>query len=368
MIIENILLYTFISISVIHIFYLLINWKFILSPETALVTKTDAVSVIICAKNEENTLPSLLKKLEIQNYSEYEIVLINDASTDKTLEIMETFATKNSNITVVDVVENQRFWRGKKFALTMGIKRAKHNHLLFTDADCKPISNNWINSMMSAYSDDKSIILGYGAYEKTKGLLNKIIRFETVLTASNYFSYAKLFTPYMGVGRNLSYKKNLFFDNNGFYGHMDLASGDDDLFINKNGTKKNTEIVFSSDSITISEAPNTWSSWFTQKRRHYTTSDHYSKKTKSLLGLQTLSHVLFFTFLIILLVLKINLVIVLSIFLIRMIIYTTTIGISSSKLNEKDLILFVPFLDILLIILQIVIFISNKIIFPKRWH
>ncbi|MCK5907125.1 MAG: glycosyl transferase family 2, partial [Flavobacteriales bacterium] len=141
-----------------------------------------------------------------------------------------------------------------------------------------------------------------------------------------------------------------------------------DLFINKNATKKNTEIVFSEESHTVSEAPKKWSEWFIQKRRHYSTSGLYSKKTKALLGLQGLSHLLFFVTLIVLLFLGTEPIIVLSVFAFRTILYTTTIGLSASKLKEKDLILFVPFLDIILISLQIGILISNKITYPKRWH
>ena len=368
MVIEEIILYFFYLVSAIHFSFLIVQWKFITTTETASENTTDAVSVITCAKNEEKSLPQLLYSLKKQKYKKFEIVLVNDSSTDNSLKIMEDFAYINSNVTVVNVFENERFWRGKKFALTMGIKKAKNNFLLFTDADCSLVSNNWISSVMKAYKPETEIVLGYGAYKKTDGLLNKLVRFETVLTASNYFSFSKVITPYMGVGRNLSYKRDLFFNTNGFYGHMDIASGDDDLFINKNATKKNTEIVFSKDSFTTSEEPKKWSEWFIQKRRHYSTSNFYSKKTKALLGLQGLSHLLFFVFLITLLIIKTQPIIVLSIFVLRTILYTITIGLSSAKLKEKDLILFVPFLDVILISLQVIILISNKITYPKRWH
>lgn len=369
MIIEDFLIYFFLLISAIHFLYLILQWKFITTTEeTASINNNDAVSVVICAKNEEQTLPNLLSSLAKQKYNNFEIVLVNDASSDKTLDIMESFVENNSNAVLVNVLENDRFWRGKKFALTMGIKKAKNDFLLFTDADCTFVSDDWISSIMKSYKKETDVVLGYGAYKKKSGLLNKLIRFETVLTASNYFSYAKVFTPYMGVGRNLSYKKDLFFNSNGFYGHMDVASGDDDLFINKSATKSNTEICFSESSFTLSEPPKKWSEWFIQKRRHYSTSSLYSKNTKALLGMQGLSHLLFFITLITLLILGIHTVLVLSIFAFRTILYTTTIGLSSSKLKEKDLILFVPFLDVMLISLQVFVLISNKIIYPKRWH
>ncbi len=366
--VENILFYFFILVSAIHFVFLLVQWKFISSKEKTNSNSTDAVSVVICAKNEEDNLPNLLSSLKRQNHNNFEIVLVNDASWDGTLEIMESFSEENENTSIVNVKENDTFWKGKKFALTLGIKRAKNNLLLFTDADCTPVSENWISSVIDTYKDNTEIVLGYGAYKKTDGFLNKLVRFETVLTASNYFSFAKLFTPYMGVGRNLSYKKDLFLNNRGFYEHMNIASGDDDLFINKNAHKNNTEIVFSEESHTVSDAPGKWEEWFIQKRRHYSTANFYSQGTKALLGLQGLSHLLFYTLLVTLLCLKIQPLVVLSIFVFRTILYTTTIGFSSAKLKEKDLIIFVPFLDVILISLQIAILISNKIISPKRWH
>lgn len=112
----------------------------------------------------------------------------------------------------------------------------------------------------------KTIVLGYGAYEKVKNsFLNKIIRFETMLTATQYFSWAKIGKPYMGVGRNLAYKKEEFFNVRGFMDHMKIRSGDDDLFINQAATKKNTAILYTPESFTFSEPKTTFSSWVYQK-------------------------------------------------------------------------------------------------------
>ncbi|MCK5782064.1 MAG: glycosyltransferase [Flavobacteriales bacterium] len=365
--IDNILFYSLLIVSVVHAFFLLINWKFIFSKPIERENSDIGVSVVVCAKNEEKNIAPLLESLKNQNYSNFEIVLVNDASRDKTRDIFEEYADDNSNATVVNVEENDVFWRGKKFALTMGIKRAKNNRVLLTDADCVPVSKNWISSMMKGYSEGKEFVLGYGAYRKSDGLVNRLVRFETILTASNYFSYAKFFTPYMGVGRNLSYTKKIFLDNKGFFGHMDVASGDDDLFINKNATKKNTEIIFSEESKTLSDSPSNWNEWFVQKRRHYSTSQHYSTITKSLLGLQGISHAAFFVLITTMLILNIDVLWVLSILAIRTVIMFVTVSMSAAKLGEKDLIVLVPLLDIILIILQLGILFSNQITTPKRW-
>ena len=156
---------------------------------------------------------------------------------------------------------------------------------MLTDADCVPASEFWIQKMQDGYDDDIEIVLGYGAYHKRKGLLNKLIRFETFHTALQYLSYALAGIPYMGVGRNLSYKKDLFIRNKGFSSINHVASGDDDLFINKVATKQNTAVIIDTDAITRSIPKTTWSNWLNQKSRHYTTAKYYKAKHKFLLGL-----------------------------------------------------------------------------------
>src|SRR6185312_2609594 len=149
----------------------------------------------------------------------------------------------------------------KKFPLSMGIKSSRYETLLLTDADCVPASEHWIQLMQNGYREGTEIVLGYGAYNKAEGLLNKIIRFETFHSALQYLSYALAGMPYMGVGRNLSYKKELFFNNKGFSSINHIPGGDDDLFINMVANKRNTTIVIDKDAHTLSEAAPTWQIW-----------------------------------------------------------------------------------------------------------
>ncbi len=206
-----ILLYLFIGIVVIQtIYYLFVFGKFSFSKTQESTTKHISVSVIVCAKNEEENIQKFIPLLANQNYSNFEIILIDDASSDETLEIFEQFEKQYTNIKLVKVANNEAFWGNKKFALTLGIKAATKDYLLFTDADCYPKSENWITEMSSHFTLHKTIVLGYGAYEKESGFLNKLIRFETLLTATQYFSWAKIGKPYMGVGRNLATKEMSF--------------------------------------------------------------------------------------------------------------------------------------------------------------
>jgi len=364
----NIILYIFIAIVGIQTVYYFVFSFFAFSKSKRNKTNAIPISVIICAKNEAKNIKTFIPSILEQNYSNFEIVLINDASTDDTLDLFEDLALKHSNIKVVDVVNNEAFWGNKKYALTLGIKAAKNNHLLFTDADCKPVSKDWISEMTSHFSNTKSIVLGYGAYQK-KGanLLNKLIRFETLLTAIQYFSYAKIGSPFMGVGRNLAYTKDDFYSTNGFINHIQIRSGDDDLFINEVATSKNTSICFLPESFTESVPKTSFKAWFKQKRRHVSTAVHYKAKHKLALGLFYISQVLFYVLAILLLSFLFQWEIVLGLIGFRIVFQYIVFGFSAYKLKEKDVLYLLPFLEIGLILAQLSIFITNKISKPTHW-
>jgi glycosyltransferase involved in cell wall biosynthesis len=324
------------------------------------------ISVIICAKNETQNLTEFLPSILHQEYSNFEIVLINDASTDTTLEVMEQFRDKNANIKIVNVENVEAFWGNKKYALTLGIKAATNEHLLFTDADCKPRSKHWIKEMASQFSTDKTIILGYGKYESKKTFVNILVRFETLLTAIQYFTYAKLGSPYMGVGRNLAYTKSEFFKTNGFISHIQVKSGDDDLFIQEAATKSNTTYTINPDSFTVSPPPLTLKEWFRQKRRHVSTSSHYKFKHILFLGLFFITKLTFYILTVLLYCLfswKMIIPIVSLYFITFFIVFCH----SAKKLEEKQLIFFLPFLEIFLLMFQFSIFISNTFSKPTHW-
>ncbi len=365
-----ILFYLFVFVvSIQFVYYILIFGKFSFGENRAEKTsKTIPVSVIVCAKNEaENTTKHIPLLLE-QNYSNFEIVLIDDASYDETLDIFEAFEERNKNIKIVKVENNEAFWGNKKYALTLGIKAATNENLLFIDADCYPNSTNWIAEMTAQIQAEKSIVLGYGAYEKIEGsFLNKLIRFETLLTATQFFSWAKIGKPYMGVGRNLCYKKSEFFNANGFISHMKIRSGDDDLFINEVATKQNTSICYNEESFTYSKPKETFAKWFLQKRRHVSTAKYYKFFDKCQLGLFFFSQLYFFVLATILLSFLFQWEIVLGLIAFRYLCSWLSLGFSSGKLMEKDVMFAYPILELVLIGSQINIFFTNLISKPPHW-
>ncbi len=361
--------YCFIAVVVIQvIYYVFFFSKFAFIKPKKERTRKVPVSVIICAKNEAKNLQNFLPSVISQSYSDFEIVLINDASTDDTLEVMEAFAANHSNIKIVDVKNIEAFWGNKKYALTLGIKASKNDYLLFTDADCKPLSKYWIHDMCTHFNDEQTIVLGYGAYSKIKkSFLNKLIRFETLITAVQYFSFAKVGIPYMGVGRNLAYARKEFFNANGFINHIKLRSGDDDLFINQVATKSNTAICFSKNSFTQSLPKISFNDWIKQKRRHISTAKFYKLSHKILLAFLYISQLLFWVLAPILLIALFKWQIVIGLILIKLILQYTMFGMSAKKLGEQDLIITLPFLEVFLIITQLTIFINNLISKPNHW-
>ena len=365
----TVLFWIFIGIVFIQfIYYMVAFGKFAFAKPKKNNLKRIPVSVIVCAKNEAENVAKFIPILATQNYPDFEIILIDDASSDTTLDIFEEFEKQYSNIRLVKVANNEAFWGNKKFALTLGIKAAKKDYLLFTDADCYPTSENWIAEMTSNFTLQKTIILGYGAYEKIpKSFLNKIIRFETLLTAVQYFSWAKIGMPYMGVGRNMAYKKEEFFNVNGFIDHMKIRSGDDDLFVNQASTKKNTTICYSPESFTYSKPKTTFKDWFTQKRRHVATATFYKPFDRIQLALFYSSQLLFVLLPIVLLAFQFQWIIVLSLIGFRYLFAWTIMGLSAGKLKEKDAVYWFPVIEIILIFTQLNVFITNIFSKPVHW-
>ncbi len=355
-------------VGIQFIYYVFIFGRFSFAKAQQINVNSTPVSVIVCAKNEAENIKKFFPILMSQNYPTYEVVLIDDASTDETLELFEAYEKEYANVKVVKVQNNETFWANKKYALTLGIKVAKYGNLLFTDADCVPNSSNWISHMSSQFSEKKQIILGYGAYEKIKNsFLNKIIRFETLLTATQYFGWAKTGKPYMGVGRNLAYQKELFLSSGGFVNHMKIRSGDDDLFINQVSNSSNTAVCYTPESFTYSEPKKTFSTWFNQKRRHVSTAKMYTAFDRFQLGLFYLSQLLFILITIILLALQHEWLLVLGLVILRYLFTWISLGYAARKLHEKDTMIWYPIIEIILIFTQLNVFFTNLFSKPVHW-
>lgn len=254
------------------------------------------VSVIICAKNEAENLRKYLPKVLQQEYPDFEVLVVDDQSSDDSLYVLENLQKENKHLRILKIHPKEPSSSGKKYALSKGIEAAKYPVLLLTDADCEPASTSWIQSMMAGFSSEKrSIVLGYGPYRASKGLVNAFTRFETLYSAIQYFTFTLWGMPYMAVGRNLAYRKTLYDEAGGFNRHKQVISGDDDLFIRDAANPFNISLVTIPDSFTYSLSKLNWRNYFRQKKRHISTSNHYKLGVKIALGFLSLSHLLFFS-------------------------------------------------------------------------
>jgi glycosyltransferase involved in cell wall biosynthesis len=294
---QAVVFYCFLFVTAVQLFYYLYFFRRVAyyRPQPKEHSQQHPVSVVICARDEDENLAKHLPGVLVQTYpTTNEIIVVNDNSVDDSTYVLAELQKTFKKLQVVDLKQEALMIQGKKFPLSVGIKEAKHEVVLLTDADCVPGSEHWMLKMQDAFTLGVEIALGYGAYQKMPGLLNKIIRFETFHTALQYFSYALAGMPYMGVGRNLAYRKDVFLRNKGFSSINHIPSGDDDLFVNQVANKHNTAVVLDPEAFTFSKPKQSWKEWKRQKNRHYTTGKFYKASHKFLLGLYTLSQFLFY--------------------------------------------------------------------------
>lgn len=331
-------------------------------------------SIIICAKNEDHNLPEILPLVLEQDYPEFEVVVVDDCSSDNTSDVLREFEKKYKHLRVITIKEDVKHHHGKKFAVMVGIKGAKYEQLLFTDGDCKPLDNQWLKRMMRNFSNETEIVLGYSKYKKLPGFLNKLIRFDTFQIALQYLSFAMAGAPYMGVGRNLAYKKSLFFKHKGFATHYHIESGDDDLFINQAATPTNTRTEISPESFTVSRVKKNWEGWIEQKRRHLTTWTEYKTSDKIRLGIYPFAQMLFWLLFVVLLVFcqcagfpQYDIYILFSLLVLRLSLQLIIFKFAMDKLQEKDLLLLSLIAELFLLVFYPMLTISNKLFRRKKW-
>ncbi len=341
-------------------YYLLVFLKLPLYKPAKKRKSTKSVSVIICAKNEEENLEQFLPRVLEQDYPEFEVVVVNDCSTDGTEQLLSEMLVRYKHLRYTSIPSNEKFLHGKKLAVTIGLKSAKYDHVLLTDADCYPASKLWLQKMTSNLTRERKIVLGYGGYERKRGLLNLLIRYETVFTAIQYLSYAIAGRPYMGVGRNLAYEKALFFNNKGFASHYHLSSGDDDLFVNETAVKENTAVEISAESHTRSIPKTTFRNWIKQKKRHLSAGVHYTRGSRIRLAGELISRLVIYITLILVSLFSPWIWPVVGLFGVYLVTKLIIFKMGMRRLDEKYLLLPSLLLDPIMPLLLGVIWLSTK--------
>lgn len=312
------------------------------------IAEMPGVSVVLCAHNEAYNLSQYLQALLTQDYPEYEVIVVDDGSEDETRAIIEQYLVHDPRLHITFVPLEARVGSTKKLALTLAAKAAKYDYLLLTDADCVPESNQWIREMMTG-AESKDIVLGFSPYFEEQGHVNRLVRYDTLFNGLHYLGAALCGHPYMGVGRNLAYRKSLFFESGGFTHLMNNMAGDDDLFVNHVATKENTAVVLSRNSFMWSLAKKTLKEWWQQKRRHVSVSPAYKGSTKVRLTIEPLTRGLFYAtvlainiyrFPLTLLPLSIPFLAALGLFLIRWTMQTAVLNVSARRMGLKRFTMF----------------------------
>lgn len=341
----SIFLSILIGTLVILLFFWIIPWINIGRHKKTIEETTQPVSIIVCAHNELDNLKTLIPLLEEQVHPDLEIIIVDDRSDDGTYDFM--LAHKSDKVKHVRVNRVHDHISAKKYAITLGVKAASNDILLFTDADCTPNSHQWVQEMTNNMDDSKSFSIGISQYEKQDSFLNKLIRFETQQTALAYIGAALSGNPYMGVGRNLCYRKSLFLKQNGFNKYQHVIGGDDDLLVNQWATKKNTQVVLGTASNTQSVPKKTWSEYFYQKVRHISVGKFYRAKDKFLIGFQNLLNIVYWLALYILAIQSDQYYILAGVVVFRALLLTILNYYTSKKFGDRINIWFVPLLDVI---------------------
>lgn len=250
------------------------------------LSHSEPVTVIVAARNESVNLGQLLPLLLAQDYHDYEIVIALNETDDNSREVIANYA--HERISVLDIPTIPPGFHPKKFAITKAVEQARYDALLFTDADCRP-GPFWIREMANGFTRD--IVLGYAPYSRQRGLIAALTDYETRLTAMQYIGSAGLDRAYMGVGRNLGYRKSLFQQFAGFKGVESVVGGDDDLLINKMAPDSRVAIQVSKESHVPSTPMSDWKSYIHQKTRHLHSGRHYRLQHKIFLAAFSLIHI-----------------------------------------------------------------------------
>jgi len=252
------------------------------------------VSVIVYSKNEAERLPDFLAQFDKQTHKNYELVLVNNASTDDTRFIFEDFAENHANAVIVNVENNEAFWASRKYALTLGIKKATHENLLFTTTSVLFNSEDWITRNSNLLKKKIQIIVGHAYFEKKGGFTNLLIRFSEIMSNLQNYGTAAITKPYRASQANFGYTKSIFFNNNGYSNHMSTYEGAEDLFLKQNASTSNVRLATRPSNSVEKKMPESYSNWLDYKATQRKIAKQYTASNKFNFRLFGLSQFLFF--------------------------------------------------------------------------
>jgi GT2 family glycosyltransferase len=324
------------------------------------------VSVIVLVNNQYNDLRKNLPEILNQDYPDYEVVVVNENAEDGSEELLERFSEQYPHLKIVEMKQSLNWFKGRKFPLSIGIKSAKNEILLLTDIRCSPATSRWIAEMVAAYDERTEIVLAYSTFH-TGSKINIWYRFVAFYDALLYLSMAKSGLAFKGIGRNLSYRRSLFFDHKGFSSHYQINAGDDELFVNKAATRTNVRVQTSPASMINHTKSLSFAQWLANENDRLSTRRHFKLWHRFIISLFTTSSFFFYVLFVLLLIVNIQWPVVVVLFLLRFISQMIIFGFAGKKLSEKGLLLLSPVFEIFLVLIDAIIWL--KLLFSKtnKW-
>ncbi|NCA84507.1 MAG: glycosyltransferase [Clostridia bacterium] len=362
------LLVSFAAITLVQLIYFwLLFVRLAFYKKTFEETDEKPVSVVIIANNQYRDVNENLAVFLEQAHQRYEVVLVVDNSEDGTMELMDEFTAKYPHLRVVELTQSLNWFSGRKFPLSLGIKSAYSELILLSDITCRPASSQWITEMMSAMQPNREIVLGYASW-RTTSKINKWLRFMAFYDALLYLSMALCGIPFKGIGRNLSYTRELFYRNKGFSSHYTISAGDDELFVNNTATSQNVSVQLSAASRIDQVRPVTFRQWLQSERTRLRIRHYFRPGHRLLIETYNVSLFLFYALLAALLILKAPWISVAAIFALRLISQLILFGLIQKRLHEKNLLLLTPLFEIFLLFIDF--FIHLRLLFSRKrkWH
>jgi len=323
------------------------------------------VSVIICARDQADVLFTNLPAFFDQNYPEFQIIVVNDASSDDTEHILQQYED-HENFYHTFVPKGVRSISARKMAMTIGIKAARYDYVLFTDASAIPRGTNWIASMMRHFDTGGAVVFGYTSYKEKKGISKRFVAYDNLFSAIQFMGFALRGKPFKACSANMAFRKELFFKNKGFSSHLFLQSGDDDLLISEMADKYNSRIDFDPDSQLIIDKDDVSYQWKEQTISHFSTSNRYKLSVRLLLFLESFTRSLFYAVILYLLIVCLLeasyswLLLTAVLFLIRYIVQLLVINKSAVQLSEPQFYISLPIVDFILPLIKLLIRLFNR--------